>query len=150
VTPSFLPSNVKNGNELKDSNIIHKSDDKNIKFTTRLGDLILSRGTSGVLVFGFFFSCVGVCCCEAFSVFPWRCSNIDTKCKPIDNTNLILTIHMHLFTSLDTNWLTYLPTYIGPTYIVTTYFLAFLLLIIFKHDSHLVLVKNCKIGPILT
>jgi hypothetical protein len=76
-------------------------------------------------------------------VLPWRCSNIDTKHKPIDNTNVILTIHMHLFTSLVTNWLTYLPTYIGLTYIVTTYFLAFLLLIIFKHDSHLVLVKKC-------
>ncbi len=100
---SLLPPNVKNGNELKDSNILHESDDKNIKFPTRSRDLISSGGTSGVLVFGFFFSCVGIYCCEAFNVFPWRCSNIDTKHKPIDSTNLIITIHMHLCTSLSTN-----------------------------------------------
>jgi hypothetical protein len=54
VTPSLLPPNVRNGNELKDSDIIHKSDDKNMKFTTRLGDLIPSGSTSGVLIFWFF------------------------------------------------------------------------------------------------
>ncbi len=55
MTSSLLPPNVKNGNELKDSNILHESDDKNIKFPTRSRDLISSGGTSGVLIFGFFF-----------------------------------------------------------------------------------------------
>ncbi len=57
MTPSFLLPNVRNGNELKDSNILHESDDKNIKFPTRSQDLIPSGGTSGNLIFGFFFFC---------------------------------------------------------------------------------------------
>lgn len=137
VTPSLLPLHVKNCNELKDSNIIHKSDDKNTKFLQGQETLFQVEAQMGFEFWVFSF-CVGVYCCKAFSVFPWRCSNIDTKHKPLDSTNLILTIHMHLCISLATNWLTYLPTYI-----VTSYFFAFLLQIIFKHDSHLVLVKNC-------
>ncbi len=123
MTPSLLPPNVRNGNELKDSNIIHEHDDKNIKFL-KVGRPYSKWRHKWGSSFWVFSSCVRVYCCEAFSVFPWRCSNIDTKCKPTHSTNLILTIHMHLSISLATNWLTYLPTYIRPTYIMTTYFLA--------------------------